>query len=389
MRIISLFVLAIALPAGCWHGDSVATPPIAATVGVQTRSFPGGITDASERIGYVSNATGALEAIDLDTGHTIWTSQRGSQALAVVTRSGATQVAALALDPQAPTRPRVTIFDATSGTFVRVSEPIALPDWATTAVRGGSSFSIHAIGAGDPLVLEWHAATSWWSGIAPPPNYKGQDAVGRVEIWLSTGAVHVQAGAAARDDAGAQLSSARDLKSSQVLTNGRWSTAPLVAGSRVAVLVREVEPLSEAESRRGVIPYERLSLRSWNRTSGAELPTILLLRGRGVFVQTTADGRDLVLFQAIARTDLSHEEDVYSVFSIEGGILIAKIPRMHDGGAEIGASGTHVFVVVAGAQTSTGATESTARTLLAFDARTGHQLWAHALTPSTMLLPPP
>jgi hypothetical protein len=386
VRILSAWlILAFAVSAVACFRDHVGSPihpRAAATAETTPRTFPGGVADASERFGYLRNAAGVLEAVDLDSGHTIWTSERGSDPLVVATNLGATVLVALALDKQASMGSRVAILDAATGAFIRISEPIVLPDWATGA---GGTFSIRAIDGGDPVVLEWHATSSWGRGVAPPPNYRGNDEIGRVELAVSTGAIRV-VDRGASDDRTSLPVAVRGMKSAPVFANGAWTDAPLVAGSRVAVAVRVFEPLlPDPTGAAGPVAYERWSLRRWDRTTGEELPTVPLLRGRGVIANLSTDGHELVLLQGLPRSSLSPDEYVHSVFSIETGALVAKIPRMENSGVNLGVAGTHAFVIVAGSSPGAKLGQSVA----AFDIKTGRLLWTHALFTPVFIPPPP
>src|SRR5690242_2990887 len=88
-----------------------------ATRFVRPVSLPGGV--ANDRTGFVTNATGGIDALDLETGKTLWTTKEASRPL-VAFKEG---LAAQANGPQdRPNSIRVVVLDLRDGKRRRESE---------------------------------------------------------------------------------------------------------------------------------------------------------------------------------------------------------------------------------------------------------------------------
>lgn len=157
-------------------------------------AFPGGLADPAGRVGYVANATGGIDALDLDSGEARWSTEAASRPL-------------LALDDrlvcQAFVKGRknalqVVVLDAATGGVLLRSEAAILPDWVDVTATG-ESFRWSVRLEGDTLVYRWEAQARYRGGAPPPPEVLARatkDAAGVARISLSTGRIQVEPGEA-------------------------------------------------------------------------------------------------------------------------------------------------------------------------------------------------
>ena len=111
---------------------TIPTPP---TMPQEPITVPGGLADPSGRNGYISNAQGGIDAIDLKTGEVLWSTSEAERPLFL---QGQRLIA------QAGTRRnriRILVFDVQQGEGVLESDPVVLPIWVVTGEAVGRSFA--------------------------------------------------------------------------------------------------------------------------------------------------------------------------------------------------------------------------------------------------------
>jgi hypothetical protein len=364
IRLARVLLLAIA-------GLAAAAPASPAGAG----SLPGGVADAAGRLGLIEGVKG-VQLIDLASGRARWTSQAGRLPLTFV---GA-RVAVLADDPAHRNRATVVFLDLATGKLVGTSPALTFPDWASTSLQGGKGFRASAQVIAGELVVEWHASSSWWGGVAPPPTYRPSLASGRFRV--SDKAVTALGKVSNTDEvdgaAPALPASLAGHHFSNVFDSRVWSDLPRASGGGFVAV--ELAQGTRADR-------QALRLLRWD-AAGKPQPTVALLEGRSLMPTIDPVAGTLVVFQGIPLADQPQRERVVSVFSLVTGARLAEAPYDQTT-YDWHWVAPRLFGVLEGPQlTAADAGRSSALTLVAFDAA-GKRLWAHALAPRRMLLPPP
>jgi hypothetical protein len=160
---------------------------------LQPLLLPGGILDPNGKIGYFTNPTNGIDAIDLNDGSTIWTTNKVSYPLLATSnwllaqkiipdRSNAFQIAKLDLDRQSCS--------------IWLSEPVVFPDWVS--VRSPNTESncivnqVHA--STEYLCFDWQAFNRYRGGAYAPLEIlqlSHREDKGTVRIDLNSGAVEM------------------------------------------------------------------------------------------------------------------------------------------------------------------------------------------------------
>ena len=315
--------------------------------------LPCGVTDPSGRTGFVANAAGGIDALDLATGDVLWSVKCARRpALAEDDRL-------FAWAPVKANGLRVLAFDPThDGRRLSESETVTLPDWVNVEEPPGQSFVTRWRRDKGRLILDWEAR-AWYVGARPTQEADAaarKQASGQVRIDLETG----KAEAAAAEPALAPPPSPAELETAVV----RWQGP---AGDGRAALV-----MDESAGRR------RLSLWTWDAEKVN--PPKELLAGKRLVVLPTVDERLLCLRDASPRPDQGPGADEgrqygWTIFTADGGERLAQIP--YDPGAEaVAVVGPRVFCLVAGPLK--GPLDKPfvrPRGLKAYDLKTGKPLW--------------
>lgn len=149
--------------------------------------FPRGVADPQGRAGYVANTAGGIDALDLQAGTLLWSSD--ARARPLLAFDG--RLAALAAEKGTRNAFRVVVLDTHVGRASFTADPFELPEWVK-AGAGGESLRIRAELHGETLRLTWSAQARYQGGANPPPHVLRQaerDAAGAVRIDLRTGRV--------------------------------------------------------------------------------------------------------------------------------------------------------------------------------------------------------
>ena len=265
--------------------------------------LPCGVADPGGRTGFVANAHGGIDAVDLATGDLLWDVDAAKRpALAEDDRL-------YAWAPVHGNGLRVTAFDrAKGGRPLLESEPVVFPDWVNVEDGPGQSFTGRWRFDKGRLILDWEAR-AWYSGAHPTPQAEAnarRQAEGQVRIDVETGKVET----AAAEQPAAPPSPPKDLEKAVV----RWQGA---AGDAQAALV-----LEEAEGR------QTLSLWSWDAAKVNEPKE--LLTGKRLLALPTIDERFLCLRDASPSPDQGEGPDDrgrygWSIFVADGGDRLAQV----------------------------------------------------------------
>lgn len=149
--------------------------------------FPRGVADPQGRAGYLANTAGGIDAVDLQAGTLLWSSDAGARPLLAFDD----RLAAIAAVKSPRNAFRVVMLDSRSGRVLLTADPFELPEWVT-AGAGGGSLRIRAELRGETLRVTWSAQARYRGGANPPPHVLRQaskDAAGAVRIDLRTGRV--------------------------------------------------------------------------------------------------------------------------------------------------------------------------------------------------------
>jgi hypothetical protein len=137
---------------------------------------------------FVPAKGGGVEALDLDTGKALWVNKDANH----VAGASDKLVLAWVAEPKKANSFRVVVIDAATGKTVTKSEPVEMPEWATTAKVGGRSFRTGAWTDGDKVAVAWQANAFYFGGARPTPEIEAtarKEAAGVVAIDPKTGKV--------------------------------------------------------------------------------------------------------------------------------------------------------------------------------------------------------
>ena len=315
--------------------------------------LPCGVADPGGRTGFVANAHGGIDAVDLATGDLLWDVDGAKRpALAVDDRL-------YAWAPVDGNGLRVVAFDrAQGGRRLLESEPVTFPDWVSVEQAPGRSFTTRWRLDRGRLILDWEAQ-AWYSGPHATPQAEAdarRRAEGQVRIDVATGKVET----AAAEKPAAAPPPPKDLEKAVV----RWQGA---TGGGGAALV-----LEEADGR------QKLSLWLWD--AGKVSPPRELLTGKRLLALPTVDERLLCLRDASPSPDEGagpgdRGRYGWSLFFADSGERLAQAP--YDAGTEgVAVVGQRAFFLVAGSfKGPIDRPFVRPRGLKAFDLRTGKMLW--------------
>ncbi len=151
-----------------------------------------GLVSVDQTAVFVSARAGGVEALDLTTGKVQWTNKDAGKP---VGGSDKLVFAWVGGGPKKAHTFRVLALDATTGKEVGKSDPIEMPDWATTEKVGGRTFRVaaRADGAGGAVVA-WEAGAFYFGGAAPTEEILAaakKDAGAVVSVNFDTGKLTV------------------------------------------------------------------------------------------------------------------------------------------------------------------------------------------------------
>src|SRR5262245_36609293 len=168
---------------------AVASAPLPSGIAHGVR-LPCGVADSGGRTGYVANANGGIDALDLVTGDLLWTTRNARRPLLLLGDK------LCALGSVQPARFRVVLLEVTQkGRPVLTSEWVTFPEWVHLGGGPGASFVEDWRVERGELVLTWEAR-AWYVGkvVRPAPAVEAaarKHASGVVRVDLETGQVRL------------------------------------------------------------------------------------------------------------------------------------------------------------------------------------------------------
>jgi hypothetical protein len=369
-----LALLTLLVPAhGAGGGQDSATPV----------ALPVGIADAAGKTGFLPNASGGIDAVNLENGELLWDTKLANRPLVAFEQ----KLAAYAPVEGKANQVRVLVFDGKEkGKKVAESDPVELPEWVATGLTHGRSF--HATGklVKGELHLAWEAR-AWYAGGARPTREieerARKHAAGVAVVNLESGKVTMKD--AEKADTPKIPAELEKVTSSQYFTGKDWLTKPIVAGNTLAAL--EVKDLG--------MQKQKMTLKRWDLATGKELPAKELLESKALWSRVQEDGRYLFVHPALVKEQLPEGDYAWFIFSLETGERVSKIP-FGEGGNEMSIAGGRLYQIVAKPGKGPGRPglpggpfQPQPRLLRAFDLKTGKQLWEHEVEPVRMLPPLP
>ncbi|HEX6675386.1 MAG TPA: PQQ-binding-like beta-propeller repeat protein [Actinomycetes bacterium] len=206
------------------------------------RRFPRGVAEPTATRAFVHDRAGRVLALDLATGVVLWRAGTALRPLAVV---GEVVVTARVAPRSAL---EVVMLDAEDGQQLRVSNPLALPDWAQPSLDDTPDFTLRAETEDRAVLLYWAASAGYRGGAAPSTKVLAaaeRQARGAARVQVDTGALEpLPEPAAALEHPDAPAAPVPDpevLEQRDLGTNRFQLVARGGAGRSVQVLVRAVD----------------------------------------------------------------------------------------------------------------------------------------------------
>jgi outer membrane protein assembly factor BamB len=209
------------------------------------KRFPRGVADPGAARAFVHDRAGTVLALDLATGEVRWRAGTGLRPLSVV---GDVVVAARVARRNAI---ELVMLDARDGRELRVSEPLALPDWAQASLEDTPDSTLRAEAEGGAVVVRWTARARYRGGAPPSAMVQAaaeREARGAARVDVDSGAVEALpepavAVASVHADAGAPAAPASepDVLEQADIGGTRFQLVVRDAGERVRTLIRAVD----------------------------------------------------------------------------------------------------------------------------------------------------
>jgi hypothetical protein len=365
VAILSGALLSVSVLLGAPLPEQVGTVPI-----------PGGIADDAGKRGYIMGEKGGVEAIDLETGKTLWSSAAAQKPLALV----GGKLLAQAQEMGKPNQVRVITFDADGGK-VRESEPIVFPDWVVIGLTHGRSFTSRAEVQKGDLYLHWQARAWYAGGARPTPQIeqaarKNADGVARVS--LGTGKVEMLAQDKVPETETKLPAAIEKAIAKAGETANAWKTKPLVTGGVVALLTGQ-----------SVGQKATLTIQRWELATGKELEPVKLALGSLPWPQVALDGSHVFVRQP--SVDRVTREPIlgWSVISLATGEQVGELSKHNLESATVVGKKALLGGPDPDAAGPRGPFGTQPRALRAFDLTSDKELWRHALEPHRTLPPLP
>jgi hypothetical protein len=327
--------------------------------------LPSGIADSAGRTGYFTMVRGHLEALDLQTGDTLWRSDAAHRALAIVgdrlfafSKPGE-KVRIVALDLRA------------RGEVIFETDPLLLPAWSALRDEPGQSFRWVARAGPEYLEVYWEAR-AWYAGRerSTPEREAAarKSAGGLLRVNLLTGRVQVSS---------AEFpSTPLALPPVTLRESIRWS-----GGLDGWIFALVVDQTSAGQS---------AILRTWNAANSQESAARTILTGQRLQVIASLGGRHLFLRDTVpSPADTPTAPVRWHIWSLDRGEIVGKIP--YEPGSHAGAmvGGRAFFVKVEPIPGSLDRPFTQPRTLQAMDPLSGKLLWERPIEGKVTAPPPP
>jgi hypothetical protein len=345
------------------------------------KPFPGGIADAKLKTLYVQAPAGGIEAVDLTSGKTQWSTEGFAEPLALTGNKLLVQ----AHEKGKANAVRILTLDVgEKGKQVGKSDLIEFPEWVSVGTTHGRSFSSRVVKVADgKLFLSWQARAWYAGGARPTPEIEKaarKEAGGVVEIDLASGKV-AKTEKPLEQPSDVLPKELQDVKSAQYFTGTSWETRPLVVGTKIAVL--------ESSPVKGANQVETLTLQTFDKATGKADKAVELMQGKALWKMLGSDHRYLFVHQALVKEQLPPGDYAWWVFSLETGKQVAKI-GFEPGAIALQFTEGKVFTVTEETKFAGGpAGGKRTRVLKVFDAGTGQLAWEHTIYAPPVLPPLP
>jgi hypothetical protein len=323
--------------------------------------LPGGVADLAGRTGFVANASGGIDAIDLVTGELLWQTAEAQRPLV----AGGDRLFAHTVGKD--NQLRVLACDVTRrGAVLLKSPPLTLPDWVVPCDGPGRSFTTHCCLEKDHLVLLWEAK-SWPTGVKTGER---RQATGACRIAVTNGQVQQLEPPAAGPHPPPELDK---------LTS-RWQGR---SADQFKAVVLEEEGLQQ-----------KLLLRTWDSAGNPVGSPRELLRGQRLLVLPTVDERFLCIRDASSSPDTRSSEDDrlrfgWTVVSVATGEAVERAPFV-PGTQAIALQAPRLYVLVSGpVRGPIDRPFVPPRLLQAIDLKTGKRIWERPVEGKQLLPPDP
>jgi outer membrane protein assembly factor BamB len=360
-----------------FHVDVARAAPIAEKPQSPCWILPWGIVDSAGKTGYVANAKGGIDALDLATGKLLWTYADANRPL---TLSGNKLLAQIGEKGKANVIRIAFLNTANKGKRILLSDAVVFPQWVTTGLTHGRSFAAQGFVDKENLYLRWIARAWYAGGARPTPEIEKaarKNADGVVRVNLKTGKVTMLAANKAPKPPAPKIPAAvANAAFTRVYTAFGEETWVTTNGKQAVVVAMESKPGGQ-----------QAVLKRWDLTSGKALENIPLLFAPSLQIELSADGRHSLIRNTLPRPGGGQND--WLVYSTETGKQVGKFAH-EEGTFQVSAIGDRVFYVVNKRQK--GAPRFSMdqdRTLKAVNWKTGKDLWECALEPQKVLLPLP
>ena len=339
--------------------------------------LPAGVAGWDKRAGYIADAAGGIEALDLLSGEPLWRSEIIGRPL-IVTEN---RLAALRALPETANALQVVVLDTHAhGKLLLESDPLRFPDWVAAGIVTGESFRYEVGTKRNDFLFEWEAHARYRGGAPPPAHIQAQaakKATGTARVDLKTGRVKMLPAESRHQTEIPSALQQAIIFSYQMGSSDVWQTEPWVVDDQLAVVTGEIAEEQQA-----------LQLRRWNPTSGTIDTPVPLVKGRALVSYVTPDGCYLLIHSEM-QTESSHDTGApWWLFSVVTGKQVAVL-SYGPGTREACVLNSHIYYIVdnpSPALRSGG--ELVQSTIKALDMGSGKLLWQRSLTPQRTAMRP-
>jgi hypothetical protein len=344
---------------------------------IQPVFMPSGVADADKQVGYVGDSAAGVNALDLRTGESLWTSDVLARPLIVQER----RLAALRSVAQQANNLQIIVLDRYDrGKVLLESDPIRFPGWAYPTIVPAATFRYQTCLEEDELLLEWEAHAMYRGGAPPPPHIQAQAnqaAAGVARIDLRTGKVQMlplpRKGEMQRPP---ELQN-ENLFSYQQGPSDTWETDPWVVDDVLAAISGEI-----------IEEQQVLKLQRWNRATGEMYEPATLVQDEALVSYVTPDGSFVFIHSEKQPEAAAGVQGSWWLFSAATAERIAVL-GYEKGTREACVLNSTVYYIVENPPVSIRrGGEIPQSTMTALDIGSGKRIWQRALSPRRTTKPP-
>ena len=312
--IVPITFLVLMLVTGC--AATAERVPVESSSRAQVRtSFelgPGVIIEGHGRVTFVMRPSGGIEAVDAQSGESMWSTNAAAKPLALLgsrlvaqaeaTRPGVLPIVVLdTRDADTPALP--TEVPLPAEVFAYIDQPL------------GGSFAAHARADGGEVVVSWNYLEQEVSGMAPAPGTSPvrRRFEGGARVNVATGEIQVL------ESAPTPASPPLPPPVEHMVENRELRQPPWRAG-------RVLATTTERETENG---RRRVVLRRWDAETGEALPEVVLFEGRPRALLPSADSQHVVITSRLEGAEAPvWERYRWSVYSLASGKVLGEL-RWH------------------------------------------------------------